>query len=106
MHSINFIVFKVTCLMSIVTTWLAAYRYGINITPNVLEILPASNFLYFAIMLVTLQLCLSNAVGSSALFQQVEDYFNIPKGKGYLEIKTKQQHVYLNVFFFSLKHST
>lgn len=66
--------------MSITTTLLAAYKYGMHTTPNVLEILPASNFLYLAIILVTIQLCLSNAVGSSALFQQIEEYFNIPKG--------------------------
>lgn len=67
--------------MCIITTLFGAYRYGMNITPNILEILPASNFQYIAILLVTIQLCLSNAVGCSALFQQIEDRFNIPKGK-------------------------
>lgn len=45
--------------------------------PNVLENLPKSNSLYFAIMLVTLQLCLSSAVGNSALFQHIEEYLGI-----------------------------
>lgn len=72
--------FLVTCFLSITTTMLTAYQYGMSTTPNVLEILPKSNLLYCAIMLVTLQLCLSNAVGSSALFQNFEEYLHIPKG--------------------------
>lgn len=69
----------VTCLMAIATTVIAAYRYGNTVTPNVLEMLPRSNMLYIAIMLVTLQLCLSSAVGSSALFQHIEDTLRIPR---------------------------
>lgn len=65
--------------MAIGTTVIAAYRYGSTVTPNVLEMLPRSNMLYFAIMLVTLQLCLSSAVGSSALFQHIEDTLRIPR---------------------------
>lgn len=70
-----------TCSLSIITTTLTAYKYGTSATANVLEILPRSNALYLAIMLVTLQLCLSSAVGHSALFQHVEDWLKIPKGK-------------------------
>lgn len=65
--------------MAVGTTVIAAYRYGNAVTANVLEMLPRSNMLYFAIMLVTLQLCLSSAVGSSALFQHVEDQLRIPR---------------------------
>lgn len=65
--------------MSISTTIVAAYRYGNDVTPNVLELLPKSNMLYIAIMLVTLQLCLSSAVGSSALFQHIEDTLRISR---------------------------
>lgn len=78
---IEYSLFVVTCLLSIVTTTLTAYKYGTTATANVLEILPRSNSLYLAIMLVTLQLCLSSAVGHSALFQHVEDWLKIPKGK-------------------------
>ncbi|XP_058128890.1 uncharacterized protein LOC131286848 [Anopheles ziemanni] len=62
-----------TCTLSAVTTLLTAYRYGMDATNNVLQILPRSWSLYLTILLVTLQLCLSSAVGSSALFQHIED---------------------------------
>ncbi|KFB44113.1 AGAP002376-PA-like protein [Anopheles sinensis] len=62
-----------TCTLSAVTTLLTAYRYGMDATSNVLQILPRSWSLYLTILLVTLQLCLSSAVGSSALFQHIED---------------------------------
>lgn len=65
--------FLATCFLSATTTILAAYRYGIFTTANVLESLPRSWDLYLIILLVTLQLCLSSAVGSSALFQHIED---------------------------------
>lgn len=71
----------VTCSLSIITTFLAAYKYGTSVTANVLEILPRSHALYVAILLVTLQLCLSSAVGHSAMFQHVEDWMKIPKGE-------------------------
>lgn len=52
---------------------IAIFQYG-NATPaNVLEILPKSIPLYITILLVTLQLCISNAIGTSALFQHLED---------------------------------
>ncbi|XP_055618649.1 proton-coupled amino acid transporter 3 [Toxorhynchites rutilus septentrionalis] len=62
-----------TCTLSAVTTLLAAYRYGMDATNNILQVLPHSWSLFFTILLVTLQLCLSSAVGSSALFQHIED---------------------------------
>lgn len=68
-----------TCTLSVITTILIAYTYGISAAANVLEILPKSNLLYIAILLVTIQLCLSHAVSSSALFQNIEEYLHIPK---------------------------
>lgn len=68
-------------MLSILTTILAGYQYGTETEANVLQMLPRSNLLYGAILLVTLQLCLSHAVGSSALFQNIEEYMRIPKGK-------------------------
>nr|XP_040224133.2 uncharacterized protein LOC120950287 [Anopheles coluzzii] len=62
-----------TCSLSAVTTLLTAYRYGMDVPNNVLQILPRSWSLYLTILLVTLQLCLSSAVGNSALFQHIED---------------------------------
>lgn len=69
----------VTCALSIVTTILASYQYGTETESNVLQMLPRSNILYGAILLVTVQLCLSHAVGSSALFQNIEEYLHVPK---------------------------
>lgn len=69
-----------TCIASAITTILAAWKYGFLTTPNVLEVLPRSWPLYLTILLVTLQLCLSSAVGSSALFQNIEDLLNISRG--------------------------
>lgn len=63
-----------TSTLSTITTLLAAYRYGIFTTANVLEILPRSWGLYLTILLVTFQLCLSSAIGNSALFQHFEDF--------------------------------
>lgn len=72
-----------TCTLSLITTLMVHEAYGQKITANVLESLPKSWTLYVIIMLVTLQLCLSSAVGSSALFQHVEDTFNIPPRENY-----------------------
>lgn len=69
-----------TCSLSLITTLLVHETYGQAITANVLESLPKSWTLYLIIMLVTLQLCLSSAVGNSALFQHIEDVFNISRG--------------------------
>lgn len=69
-----------TLSLSIVTTILVSGTYGQGITSNVLQSLPRSWELYAIIGLVTVQLCLSNAVGSSALFQHIEDILKIPRG--------------------------
>lgn len=66
-----------TCTLSLITTLLVQETYGQGVSANVLESLPKSWTLYLIILLVTLQLCLSSAVGNSALFQHVEDVLNI-----------------------------
>lgn len=71
----------VTCFLSVVTTVLVYYTYDQAIAANVLESLPKSWTLYVIILLVTVQLCLSSAVGNSALFQHIEDVLNIPTSK-------------------------
>uniref|UniRef100_A0A1B0CZK0 Amino acid transporter transmembrane domain-containing protein n=1 Tax=Phlebotomus papatasi TaxID=29031 RepID=A0A1B0CZK0_PHLPP len=63
----------VTVALSTITTLLAAFKYGTTVTPNILEILPRSWPLYLIILLVTIQLCISSAIGNSALFQHIED---------------------------------
>jgi solute carrier family 32 (vesicular inhibitory amino acid transporter) len=70
-----------TITLSLITTILVDKTYGQSITSNVLQSLPKGWALYTIIMLVTVQLCLSSAVGNSALFQHLEDYFNIPRGE-------------------------
>ncbi|CAG9124692.1 unnamed protein product [Plutella xylostella] len=74
-----FLGFFFTGTMFAVTTVLAAYRYGLDVDYNILQGIPASIPLYVVSLLVTLQLCLSSAVGNSALFQHVEDLLKIPR---------------------------
>ncbi|XP_055313312.1 proton-coupled amino acid transporter 3 [Sitodiplosis mosellana] len=68
-----------TCTLSVITTILAAHQYGISTAANILEMLPNTNLLYVVTLLVTVQLCLSHAVGSSALFQNIEEFLHIPR---------------------------
>lgn len=84
------------------TTFLAAYRYGIFITPNVLESLPRSWDLYLIILLVTLQLCLSSAVGSSALFQHIEDLLGASRDFSFKRCMIRSALVALAVFLGEL----
>ncbi|XP_077302312.1 solute carrier family member mahogany [Arctopsyche grandis] len=70
--------FFVTGTMFALTTFLAAYRYGRDIRPNILQGIPASWVLYVAVLLVTFQLCISSAIGNSPLFQHIEEKLNIP----------------------------
>lgn len=97
-------VVAVTCSLSIVTTILAAYQYGTETEANVLQMLPRSNILYGAILLVTVQLCLSHAVGSSALFQNIEEYLHVPKGRRipFRQIQTKfiLNSIEMSIIFF------
>ncbi|XP_050671489.1 uncharacterized protein LOC126969907 isoform X2 [Leptidea sinapis] len=71
--------FSITSFVFMVTTFLAAHRYGNNVESNILQGMPPSLTLYVVALLVTLQLCLSSAVGNSALFLHVEDLLHIPR---------------------------
>ncbi|XP_041975661.1 probable sodium-coupled neutral amino acid transporter 6 isoform X2 [Aricia agestis] len=71
--------FAYTVTLSAVTTLLAALRYGSQVHSNILQGMEPSFPLYLVALLVTLQLCLSSAVSSSALFQHVEDLLKIPR---------------------------
>lgn len=64
---------SVTVSLSAITTMIAICQYGNRTPHNVLEILPPNIALYVTVLLVTLQLCTSNAIGTSALFQHLED---------------------------------
>lgn len=68
-----------TITLSVITTCLVYLKYGMSVTPNILEALPGSWTLYVVILLVTLQLCLSSVIGNSALFQHLEDTFHISR---------------------------
>ncbi|KAI5639203.1 transmembrane amino acid transporter protein domain-containing protein [Phthorimaea operculella] len=71
--------FVTTGFLFAVTTALAARRYGTHVDSNILQGIPPSVALYVVALLVTLQLCLSSAVGNSALFQHIESLLNIPR---------------------------
>ncbi|XP_059055762.1 proton-coupled amino acid transporter 2-like [Achroia grisella] len=71
--------FAITITMFTVTTALAAHRYGNHVTSNILQGMPSSITLYVVALLVTIQLCLSSAVGNSALFQHIEELLKIPR---------------------------
>ncbi|CAH2057088.1 unnamed protein product, partial [Iphiclides podalirius] len=71
--------FLITGLMFMITSLLAANRYGNSVQNNILQGMPPSITLYIVALLVTLQLCLSSAVGNSALFQHLEDLLNVPR---------------------------
>ncbi|CAH0717740.1 unnamed protein product, partial [Brenthis ino] len=71
--------FIVTGIMFMITSLLAANRYGNHVENNILQGMPPSVPLFIVALLVTLQLCLSSAVSSTALFQHIEDLLNIPQ---------------------------
>ncbi|XP_063369450.1 probable sodium-coupled neutral amino acid transporter 6 isoform X1 [Cydia amplana] len=71
--------FAFTGALFAVTSALAAHRYGSAVETNILQGIPPSIALFLVALLVTLQLCLSSAVGNSALFQHVEDLLHIPR---------------------------
>jgi hypothetical protein len=54
--------------------------YGGGVRANLTQGLPITLPLYVDILLITLQLFLSMAVGGCALFQSVEDKLSIPSG--------------------------
>ena len=63
-----------------VTTGIAIWKYGAALRYNLLQGLPAGTLLYVDLLLVTVQIALSMVVGGSALFQDIEDTLNIPRG--------------------------
>lgn len=63
-----------------VTTGIAIWKYGAALRYNLLQGLPAGTPLYINVLLVTVQIALSMVVGGSALFQDIEDKLNIPRG--------------------------
>lgn len=68
-----------SCGLGVIGALIGAYKFGSMVTPNILEMIPRSLPLYFAIVLISLQLCLTCVVGSSALFLHVENFFRVPE---------------------------
>ncbi|KAB0790426.1 hypothetical protein PPYR_08327 [Photinus pyralis] len=68
--------FSITCLAVYV-------HFGTEIGPSILEMLPSTITVHFCAILVAVQLMLSSAIGNSALYQHIEDYFGIPREFNY-----------------------
>ncbi|ALC46444.1 CG13646 [Drosophila busckii] len=69
----------ITSSVAIVGAVIAAYKFGSMITDNLLQSLPTSVPYYVMLILMSLQLCFSVTVSSSAMFLQIENYFKLPE---------------------------
>ncbi|KAH8388230.1 hypothetical protein KR093_001291 [Drosophila rubida] len=69
----------ITCSVAIVGSVLAAYKFGSMVASNLLQSLPTSVPFYVMLILMSLQLCFSVTVASSAMFLQIENYFKLPE---------------------------
>lgn len=63
-----------------VTAVIAFQKYGNNLYFNILQGLPRTGALDLDLALVTAQIFLSMVIGTSALFQDIEDKLGIPRG--------------------------
>ncbi|KAJ8676508.1 hypothetical protein QAD02_012295 [Eretmocerus hayati] len=80
-----------------VTIGLLLLRYEGNTTANVLQSLPPTNAVQIAILIAALQLCLSSAMGHSALFEQLEDQLRIKRSFGWRRCAMRSAVVLLGV---------
>lgn len=71
--------------MAIIGSVIAAYKFGSMIANNLLQTLPTSVPFYVMLILMSLQLCFSVTVASSAMFMQIENYFNLPESECFFE---------------------
>ncbi|KAH0954952.1 hypothetical protein HN011_000195 [Eciton burchellii] len=81
----------------VVTICLAVWKYGNNTTANILEIVPSGSITNIAILLTALQLCFSSVIGYSALFQHLEDRWNIDSAFGWKRCVLRSAIVLLSV---------
>lgn len=65
--------------LTLIFTYIVGYKFGIRLPSNLLELLPGSVVLYISLLLISIQLCLSNATANTALFLNFEKYFDIMK---------------------------
>ncbi|CAI6367266.1 unnamed protein product [Macrosiphum euphorbiae] len=71
--------FLITCSLFLITTVIGYVRFGSLLSSNLLDQLSNSYILDVNITLVTIQICLSTAVSTTALFQHIEHFLKIPK---------------------------
>ncbi|KAK2586688.1 hypothetical protein KPH14_011730 [Odynerus spinipes] len=80
-----------------VTAGLAMWRYGGSIPANILQVVPTGFAINGAILLSALQLCLSSALGHSALFQHLEDKMQIERSFGWKRCAVRSAVVFFSV---------
>lgn len=79
--NIDFFYFLATTFLFSIITITIYTKYGVDIQSNLLQSLPATSGLFVAQILVTAQLCFTSAISNTALFQDIEDFFKVPRGK-------------------------
>ncbi|CAK9797446.1 Amino acid transporter AVT1C [Anthophora plagiata] len=89
--------FLVSGSLFVVTTSLTVWKYGASTTANVLQVVPGSYAMSAAVLFAALQLCLSSALGHSALFQDLEDQCNIQRNFGWRRCAIRSAIVFLGV---------
>ncbi|KAK1128801.1 hypothetical protein K0M31_019949 [Melipona bicolor] len=89
--------FLVSGSLFFITAILAVWKYGGSTTANVLQVIPESFTVSVAVLFAALQLCLSSALGHSALFQDLEDQCNIKRNFGWKRCAMRSAIVFLGV---------
>ncbi|XP_034191229.1 solute carrier family member mahogany isoform X1 [Osmia lignaria lignaria] len=89
--------FLVSGSLFVVTTSLAIWKYGGSTAANVLQMVPGNIMMSAAILFAAVQLCLSSALGHSALFQDLEDQCNIQRTFGWKRCAIRSAVVFLGV---------
>ncbi|XP_044729439.1 uncharacterized protein LOC123292790 [Chrysoperla carnea] len=77
-HAIIYAFIFSTCLFT-TTAILAYWHYGKFVDYNILQTLPLNIWLYFVVIMVTMQLCFTSVIYNTALFQDIEDHYHIPR---------------------------
>ncbi|XP_072748763.1 uncharacterized protein Mah isoform X2 [Anoplolepis gracilipes] len=80
-----------------VTVCLAVWKYGGNTTANIFEAVPSGSVADIAVLLAALQLCFSSVIGYSALFQHLEDHWNVRRTFGWKRCAMRSAVVLLSV---------
>ena len=84
-----FFFFLVSGTLFSITAGLAVWKYGGSTTANMLQVVPSSYEIRAAILIAALQLCLSSALGHSALFQHLEDQWRVQRCKSFSRRKPR-----------------